>query len=97
MDDRRTSPRVASDRTVTLLGDHKVVGTTSDIGLRGVLCAFDPMPDLATGDRVTLEIDGIGRIDARVVSLSTLGCHVTFTDMDADTRKRLEAIVTEAD
>lgn len=52
--------------------------TTADLSLGGALVKLPQDQRIAAGTRVTLELDGLPPLPARVAGLSLLGCHIAF-------------------
>jgi|GEM_PF-160216 len=68
-------------------------GTTVDLSAGGCLVRIEPPADWAGGtmpSALTLEIDGIGRMETSVVGSSSLGTHLTFLGIEETVRSRLD-------
>jgi methyl-accepting chemotaxis protein len=71
------------------LGGKFVAGHTVDIGSGGALVSPDTEVASDRGSRLRVEIEDVGRFDARVVARSALGLHTHFEKIDDATRARL--------
>jgi methyl-accepting chemotaxis protein len=89
--DRRQHDRVPSNLAATLEhGGKFIAGHTVDIGSGGALVTPDIEIAAERGSRITVDIEEVGRFNARVVARSTLGLHLHFESVDGATRERLE-------
>jgi methyl-accepting chemotaxis protein len=88
--DRRQYDRLPVNLAATIeLGGKFIAGHTVDIGSGGALVSPDTEVAVDRGSRVKVEIEDVGRFDARVVARSTLGLHMHFERIDDATRERL--------
>jgi methyl-accepting chemotaxis protein len=89
--DRRQHDRLPSNLAATIeLGGKFIACHTVDIGSGGALVAPDTEIAAERGSRFIVDIEEVGRFNARVVARSTLGLHVHFEQVDDATRARLE-------
>lgn len=66
---------------------------TADLSLGGALVKLPPGQSAPVGARITLELDGMPALPARVAGTSALGCHVAFEEVGAAAvAKRVETI-----
>ncbi|MFG5118428.1 PilZ domain-containing protein [Methylorubrum sp. POS3] len=91
MGDRRRFDRYPVERAVTLPNGR---GQTADLSLGGVLVRPEGTAP-APGTRLSLEIERIGRLDARVVAASPLGLHCAFESLSAAADASLRATLAE--
>ena len=91
MGDRRRFDRYPVERAVTLPNGR---GQTADLSLGGVLVRPEGTAP-APGTRLSLEIERIGRLDARVVAASPLGLHCAFETLSAAADASLRATLAE--
>ena len=73
-------------------GDFTASGWTGDISATGALLVHQA-PDAIAGSAATLELEGIGTLQARVVAASPIGIHIMFRDVPAATRSRIVALI----
>ena len=65
---------------------------TIDLSDGGALLQAEGAKDITTGSEVTVSLEGIGDLPARLVSSSELGKHVAFSKMDEEVAGRLQAM-----
>jgi PAS domain S-box-containing protein len=77
-------------------GELVYEGFTGDLSLNGALLVMGAtnIPQLDNG---TVDLDGIGRLDARFLSDSVVGLHVRFDNIGASERKALRASIERAE
>ncbi|MEJ0048532.1 MAG: PilZ domain-containing protein [Rhodospirillales bacterium] len=69
-------------------GAFHASGITGDLSPNGALLVAEA-PDAIAGADGELELEGIGRLNARVVAASPIGIHVMFRDVARVKRRRL--------
>lgn len=90
--DRRGQDRLPCNFAVTIELDGKsIAGKSVDLSMGGSLVTPATKIEVIPGKACVLQFDGIGRIPAKIVGRSSLGLHLHFADIDAETRARLEA------
>ena len=72
-------------------GPTRFAGHTADLSMRGSLLSVTPAPDPAPEGGGTVELEGIGRLEARIMGVSPLGVHVMFARLDGQERQMLGA------
>jgi methyl-accepting chemotaxis protein len=96
MGDRRTEEREPAAVGFTAeLGGHAVKGHTGDMSPHGLLLCFNTDLPLDNA-RGWIELEGIGRIGARVVAASPLGVHIQIVDMTSEVRRNLQTAVRKS-
>ncbi len=89
--DRRKHDRLPCDLAVTIeLAGERIPGTTVDLSEGGTLIKPEHEGQLERGFICSIEIEGVGRMSARIVNRSALGTHFQFVELDAATRARLD-------
>jgi len=94
--DRRRHDRlpVKLAGTVTF-GSVSAPLSTNDISRGGTLFKSDLADQLSPGSTVQIDLDGIGRVETRVVAVSDNGCHGCFVNPDNGFREALERKIAE--
>ncbi|WP_181702160.1 methyl-accepting chemotaxis protein [Chthonobacter albigriseus] len=92
--DRRRHDRFPAERTVRLArGSAIESASTVDVSEGGLLIKTPASGAPHVGETLTLDLDGAGRVPARVVGVSPLGVHVCFQPVDETTEGRIAAFV----
>lgn len=92
--DRRVHDRLPVEiRGRLVAGGKEVAVTTVDISRGGALVKPEAEIALADGTLVSIALDDIGEIEARIVNTSHLGLHAAFTPRDGAARERLLAFI----
>jgi aerotaxis receptor len=89
--DRRGSDRLPCSLPMTLeIAGRTFAGRALDLSLEGMLAESTGLPSLREGARLTVALDGVGRLPCMAVGMSGLGLHLTFDTLDAEMMARLE-------
>ncbi|AWN49721.1 chemotaxis protein [Methylobacterium terrae] len=91
--DRRRFDRYPVDLAVRLADGRRT--RSIDLSAGGLLLEAVTGPAPAIGTRLSLEIDRLGAVAARVVGESPVGLHARFADLDAAAEERLRAMLEE--
>ncbi|MEI7608553.1 MAG: nitrate- and nitrite sensing domain-containing protein [Rhodospirillaceae bacterium] len=90
---RRTSERVpVALRFSAVIAGYSLTGHTGDVSMSGALLVTNQRPDIESGDG-TVQIDGVGSFNVRVVVQSQLGFHVRFVGIDNAGKSALKSAV----
>jgi methyl-accepting chemotaxis protein len=92
--DRQMYDRLPVEIHGKLVGAGKEIAvTTVDISRGGVLVKPEGETRLSNGARVTITLDEIGALEARIVTISELGLHAAFTAEGGEADDRLIAFI----
>lgn len=92
--DRQMHDRLPVEIRGKLVGAGKEIPvTTVDISPGGVLVKPEGKIVLANGARVTISLDEIGALEARIVTISDLGLHAAFMPGDGKAENHLSAFI----
>ena len=92
--DRRVHDRLPVEIRGKLAGaSRQIAVTTVDISRGGVLLKPEGEPALANSARVTITLDQIGELEARIVTTSDLGLHAAFLPGGGEAEGRLIAFI----
>jgi methyl-accepting chemotaxis protein len=87
--DRREFDRLPSELSVNWTVSRPT--KTIDIGLGGALVHLEgEAAPAAVGENISLRIEEIGDLSAKIVNRSTLGAHLKFIGLSSETQTRLE-------
>ncbi len=96
MGNRRQHDRLPCDLGVTFgKGEMKISARAIDISEGGILAKTDADTDLATGTRVEVTVEKLGRCAAMIVGRSTIGLHVKWIDPSAAFVQALHVVLAE--
>src|ERR1700689_3814000 len=89
--DRRRHDRLPCEIPIKLrTGAGTSAGRTGDLSEGGMLVRVEQPQAFAPGAILRTEIEGLGETRARLASVSPLGLHFEFLEMQADVREKLE-------
>jgi len=96
-DRRMAEPRVPIDRQARVAcGGRMIAGGLRDISNHGASFRHaDAAAAAREGDRVEIDIDGIGRISADVVAVAPGGLHLCFAENAPEIQARIKAVIDE--
>ncbi|AWM86951.1 methyl-accepting chemotaxis protein [Microvirga sp. 17 mud 1-3] len=96
--DRRRSDRFPVDRPAVLLAEGRnFPSRLVDVSMGGALLAAPTGAALKMGLSAELDLRGVGRAKVRIVAASPMGIHCAFTDLDTDSRTRMERFVAQVE
>jgi len=96
--DRRRSDRFPVDRPAVLLAEGRnFPSRLVDVSMGGALLAAPAGTALKMGLSGELDLRGVGRAKVRIVATSPMGIHCAFTDLNTDSRTRMERFVAQVE
>jgi methyl-accepting chemotaxis protein len=96
MGNRREQDRLPCDLHVTFVsGQSLIAGHVVDISEGGMLVKTDSETNLATGLRVDVKIEGLGKCTALIVGRSMIGLHLKWLDPPPDFTAALHELLAE--
>ncbi|MBB3019887.1 methyl-accepting chemotaxis protein [Microvirga lupini] len=96
--DRRRADRFPVERSATLWFAHRGVSSRLiDVSAGGLLMAAIPNVDVRPDMPVEIDIQHLGRVNARIVAVSSMGIHCGFDRLNDEARLRIDDFVAQVE
>jgi methyl-accepting chemotaxis protein len=96
--DRRRADRFPVERSATLwFSQRSFSSRLIDVSAGGLLMAAVPNLEAKPGQSVEIDIQHLGRVSARIVTVSPMGVHCCFDRLNDEARSRIDGFVAQVE